>query len=108
MKPKSTKYLTQWIYDVYETKFLFWSIMAGFITIFPIIYILGLNHKVFAHIWISWQWGIVFVEALLFFLGAAFFTSFAGSAFGCAEILVDRLVGSVGSAGFARGAISVG
>lgn len=46
-------------------------------------------------------------SALLFFLGAAFFTSFAGSAFGCEEILVDRLVGSVGSAGFARGAISV-
>jgi len=45
MKPNSTKYLTQWMLDVWESRFLFWSVMAGFVTIFPLIYIPGLNHK---------------------------------------------------------------
>lgn len=29
-----------------------------------------INHDVFKHTGISWEWGIVFVEAVLFFLGA--------------------------------------
>lgn len=28
-----------------------------------------INHSVFKHTGISWEWGIVFVEGLLFFLG---------------------------------------
>lgn len=28
-----------------------------------------INHSVFKHTGISWEWGIVFVEAFLFFLG---------------------------------------
>jgi hypothetical protein len=43
--------------------------MAGFITIFPTLYIPVINHDVFKHTGISWEWGIVFVEATLFFLG---------------------------------------
>ena len=69
MQPKSKKYFTQWMYDVWRNKFLFWSIMAGWITMFPILYIPVLNTVVFKHVGISWEWGIVFVEALLFFLG---------------------------------------
>ena len=45
MKPKSTKYFTQWISDIWDNRFLFWAVMAGFITIFPILYIPGLNDK---------------------------------------------------------------
>ncbi|KAK2616947.1 P-type ATPase [Conoideocrella luteorostrata] len=69
MQPKSKKYFTQWIIDAWRNKFLFWSIVAGFITMFPIIYIPGLNTVVFKHAGISWEWGIVFIEAFLFFLG---------------------------------------
>lgn len=69
MQPESKKYFTQWMYDVWRNKFLFWSIMAGWITMFPILYIPKLNTIVFKHTGISWEWGIVFVEALLFFLG---------------------------------------
>ncbi|KAG8898560.1 Na+ ATPase [Tulasnella sp. 403] len=69
MKPGSTKYFTQWIYDIWENRLLFWAVMAGFITIFPILYIPGLNDKVFNHKGILWEWGIVFVEAALFFAG---------------------------------------
>lgn len=70
MQPGSKRYFTQWIIDVWRNKFLFWSIIAGFVTMFPIIYIPGLNTVVFKHAPISWEWGIVFIEAVLFFLGA--------------------------------------
>ncbi|KAH3515028.1 hypothetical protein KXV55_001073 [Aspergillus fumigatus] len=64
-----SRYLTQWMFDIWRNQFLFWSIVAGSMTTFPIIYILVLNHVVFKHTGISWEWGIVFVEAVLFFLG---------------------------------------
>ncbi|KAJ5346718.1 hypothetical protein N7541_009200 [Penicillium brevicompactum] len=69
MQPKSKKYFTQWMYDVWRNKFLFWSIMAGWITMFPILYIPVLNDVVFKHKPITWEWGIVAVEAVLFFTG---------------------------------------
>lgn len=69
MQPGSKRYLTQWAHDVWRNKFLFWAVIAGFVTIFPTIYIPVLNHDVFKHAPIDWEWGVVFVEAALFFLG---------------------------------------
>lgn len=69
MQPGSRRYFTQWIYDIWRNKFLFWAIMAGFLTIFPTLYIPVINHVVFKHHGISWEWGVVFVEAALFFMG---------------------------------------
>lgn len=69
MQPKSKLYLTQWCHDVWRNPFLFWSIVAGIFTMFPIIYIPGLNTEVFKHAPITWEWGIVFVEAILFIMG---------------------------------------
>ncbi|KAG4032138.1 hypothetical protein MFRU_007g00520 [Monilinia fructicola] len=69
MQPGSKKYFTQWFHDVWRNQFLFWSIMAGFATVFPILYIPVINRKVFKHEGISWEWGVVFVESILFFLG---------------------------------------
>ncbi|PWW74003.1 calcium ATPase [Tuber magnatum] len=63
---------TMWARHAWRNPFLFWSIMAGFITVFPIIYVPGLNTVVFKHAPISWEWGIVIAEALLFFLGIEF------------------------------------
>ncbi|KAA8907824.1 putative P-type Na+-ATPase [Sphaerosporella brunnea] len=60
---------TLWIRNVWRNKFLFWSVFAGFVTVFPIIYIPGLNHIVFKHGSISWEWGIVFIESGLFIAG---------------------------------------
>merc|ERR1712098_716632 len=37
--------------------------------IFPTLYIPVINHKAFKHTGISWEWGIVFIEAILFFAG---------------------------------------
>ncbi|KAM5361166.1 hypothetical protein ACJA88_014564 [Fusarium oxysporum] len=50
-------------------QFLFWAIVAGFITMFPLICIPTLNTVVFKQAPISWEWGIVFVEAAISFLG---------------------------------------
>jgi magnesium-transporting ATPase (P-type) len=69
MQPGSKKYFTQWMYDVYRNKFLLFAIVAGFATIFPVLYIPVINDVVFKHKGISWEWGIVFVATVLFFLG---------------------------------------
>ncbi len=69
MQPKSKRYFTQWMIDVWRNKFLFWAIVAGFVTIFPTLYIPVINHVVFKHTGISWEWGVVLVESVLFFAG---------------------------------------
>lgn len=69
MQPKSKLYFTQWFHDIWRNQFLFWSIVCGVVTMFPILYIPGLNTTVFKHAPITWEWGIVFVESILFFLG---------------------------------------
>ncbi|GKT51830.1 sodium transport ATPase 5 [Colletotrichum spaethianum] len=69
MQPGSKRYLTQWVVDVWRNQFLFWAIMFGFVTLFPLIYIPVLNTSVFKHTPISWEWAIVFIAAGLFFAG---------------------------------------
>ncbi len=69
MQPGSKLYFTQWMHDVWRNKFLFWAIIGGFVTLFPTLYIPVINHKVFKHTGISWEWGIVFIAAGLFFGG---------------------------------------
>ncbi|KAF9583565.1 Na+ ATPase [Lunasporangiospora selenospora] len=49
---------------------LWLSIIVGVILVFPIIYIPGLNHNVFKHSAISYEWGLVFVALILFILFA--------------------------------------
>lgn len=66
MKPKSKLYFTQWAHDVWRNKFLFWAIVGGIITMFPLLYIPELNTYAFKHVGISWEWGIVFIESILF------------------------------------------
>jgi P-type Na+/K+ transporter len=70
MRPGSKKYLTQWFHDVWRNKFLFWAIFLGFVTLFPTLYIPVIDKAVFKHVGITWEWGIVFISAALFFAGA--------------------------------------
>jgi magnesium-transporting ATPase (P-type) len=44
---------------VYHNKFLFWSVIGGFLATFPIIYIPYLNTEVFKHRGLTWEWGVV-------------------------------------------------
>ncbi|KAF4820369.1 Sodium transport ATPase 5 [Colletotrichum tropicale] len=69
MQPGSKKYFTQWMYDVWRNRFLFWAIMLGFVTLFPLLYIPVINTIVFKHKGITWEWAIVFIAAGLFFAG---------------------------------------
>lgn len=68
-QPGSKRYLTQWYHDVRRNPFLFWSIIAGFTTTIPVLYIPVINHDVFKHQGITWEWGVVVVETILFFGG---------------------------------------
>ncbi|KAF9547988.1 Na+ ATPase [Mortierella hygrophila] len=51
-------------------KMLWISIVVGVILVFPVIYIPGLNHNVFKHSGISYEWGLV-IAALVIFIAFA-------------------------------------
>lgn len=44
---------------VYHNTFLFWSVVAGFVVTFPVIYIPYVNTTVFKHRGLTWEWGVV-------------------------------------------------
>ncbi|KAF3355646.1 hypothetical protein VD0004_g5343 [Verticillium dahliae] len=69
MVPGSKRYFTQWMHDVYRNKVLFSAVVFGFVTVFPLNYIPGLNRVVFKHTGLTWEWGVVFIAAILFFIG---------------------------------------
>ncbi|KAK4502007.1 hypothetical protein PRZ48_007818 [Zasmidium cellare] len=51
---------------VTRNRFLFWAVMAGLVTPFPIIYIPVVNRVVFRHAPLSWEWGLVFGSVVCF------------------------------------------
>jgi Na+-exporting ATPase len=69
MQTQSKNYFTQWAVDVWRNKFLFWAVVAGFVTVFPTLYIPVINHVVFKHQAITWEWAVVIIESVLFFAG---------------------------------------
>ncbi|AOW05648.1 hypothetical protein B0I72DRAFT_116825 [Yarrowia lipolytica] len=52
--------------DLWRNQLLFWSVIGGFFTVFPCIYIPVINDKVFLHKGISWEWGICFAALAIF------------------------------------------
>jgi magnesium-transporting ATPase (P-type) len=57
-----------WSHRLIDNKPLFWSVVVGFVTVFPTLYIPGLNHDAFLHTGIGKEWGIVFGMTLFFFI----------------------------------------
>jgi Na+-exporting ATPase len=55
--------------DVFENQFLFWSVIIGALSVFPAVYIPGLNTTVFKHVGITWEWGLSFGSVFVFVLG---------------------------------------
>ncbi|OBT70160.1 hypothetical protein VE03_00513 [Pseudogymnoascus sp. 23342-1-I1] len=55
--------------DVYENKFLFWAVVIGAISVFPAVYIPGLNTNVFKHKGIGWEWALSFGAVFVFVIG---------------------------------------
>ncbi|RYO85412.1 hypothetical protein DL766_006497 [Monosporascus sp. MC13-8B] len=60
----------QWAARLWRNPFLFWSVISGFVVVFPTIYIPVLNHAVFLHAPIDKEWGITFGIVILFMTGA--------------------------------------
>ncbi|KFY31318.1 hypothetical protein V493_01208, partial [Pseudogymnoascus sp. VKM F-4281 (FW-2241)] len=55
--------------DVYANKFLFWAVIIGAISVFPAVYIPGLNTNVFKHKGIGWEWALSFGAIFVFVIG---------------------------------------
>ncbi|KAK6496267.1 Na+ ATPase [Arthrobotrys musiformis] len=68
-KMKKRKVFTQWAVDIWRNRFLFWAVIVGFGSVFPVLYIPVVNTRVFKHKGITWEWGVAFVAFFLFFLG---------------------------------------
>ncbi|KAF2871188.1 hypothetical protein BDV95DRAFT_573468 [Massariosphaeria phaeospora] len=45
---------------VWRNRFLFWAVTAGFVIMFPIVYLPVINRQVFKHSAITWEWGVSF------------------------------------------------
>jgi Na+-exporting ATPase len=45
---------------LWQNRFLFWAVIAGFVIVFPVVYLPAVNHLVFKHVGITWEWGVVF------------------------------------------------
>lgn len=56
--------------DLWDNQFLFWSVIGGFVTVFPVVYIPVINDKVFLHKGIGYEWGVAFACSIMFLLGA--------------------------------------
>ena len=50
---------TSIFYTITQNRFLFFAVLAGVITPFPIIYLPVINQRVFRHHPLSWEWGLV-------------------------------------------------
>ncbi|GAA5902891.1 hypothetical protein JCM5296_006324 [Sporobolomyces johnsonii] len=68
MKPDSPYVFTQWARDIWANQFLFWSVILGFVSVFPVIYIPVINTDVFKHSPISWELALPFIATLIFLI----------------------------------------
>ncbi|KAI0017376.1 potassium/sodium eff [Xylariomycetidae sp. FL0641] len=55
--------------DLWENKFLFWAVVIGALSVFPVVYIPVLSTRVFKHTGITWEWGVVVAATILFVAG---------------------------------------
>ncbi|KAI1819481.1 hypothetical protein F4861DRAFT_534405 [Xylaria intraflava] len=55
--------------DLYENEFLFWAVVVGAVSVFPVVYIPVLNTKVFKHDGITWEWALAVGALVLFVAG---------------------------------------
>lgn len=55
--------------DIYANRFLFWSVIIGGLSVFPVVYIPVLNHKFFKHTGITWEWALSVGFTFVFIAG---------------------------------------
>ncbi|KAI3406591.2 ENA1 [Candida oxycetoniae] len=56
--------------DLWGNQFLFWSIIFGFCSVFPVVYIPVINDKVFLHGPIGYEWGVAGAFTVAFLIGS--------------------------------------
>ncbi|KAH7040948.1 uncharacterized protein B0I36DRAFT_281587 [Microdochium trichocladiopsis] len=49
-----------------SNRFLFGAVVAGFVITFPVVYLPVVNHIVFKHTAITWEWGVVFACVVVY------------------------------------------
>ncbi|CCH43076.1 Na+-exporting ATPase [Wickerhamomyces ciferrii] len=64
---------TQVFKDLWSNQFLFWSVVGGFISVFPVVYIPVINKVVFLHGPIGKEWGLAFAFTIAFWIGCEFY-----------------------------------
>ena len=65
----SAEYKFPFFKDIYNNRFLFYAVVIGALSVFPAVYIPGLNTDVFKHQGITWEWGLAFGAVIIFVLG---------------------------------------
>ncbi|QPC71612.1 hypothetical protein HYE68_002364 [Fusarium pseudograminearum] len=55
--------------DIYSNRFLFWSVILGGLSVFPVVYIPVQNHKFFKHTGITWEWALSVGFTIVFVAG---------------------------------------
>ncbi|KAA8906845.1 hypothetical protein TRICI_005084 [Trichomonascus ciferrii] len=70
MQPDTKTPYTQFFRDVWRNQILFWSVMIGIVTVFPLVYIPVINRDVFRHSPISWEWAVSVAGLVIFVAGA--------------------------------------
>lgn len=58
--------------DLWGNQFLFWSVVLGAVTVFPVVYIPVINTKVFLHAPIGYEWGVAVAFSILYLAGSEF------------------------------------
>ncbi|KAG0336972.1 Na+ ATPase, partial [Podila minutissima] len=53
-----------------DNRMLWLSIVVGMVLVFPVLYIPGFNTTVFKHTYLTYEWGLVIVDVILFILFA--------------------------------------
>ncbi|SCU96681.1 LAFA_0G07536g1_1 [Lachancea sp. 'fantastica'] len=76
MQPETDTPYTQWMKDIWSNQFLFWSVVFGFVSVFPVVYIPVINNDVFKHSGIGYEWGLAVAYTVLFWAGAELYKYF--------------------------------
>lgn len=69
LDPLQTDRSFPFFHDVYENHFLFWAVLIGALSVFPAVYIPGLNTSVFKHKSIGWEWALAVAAVVIFVTG---------------------------------------
>ncbi|KAG5982836.1 hypothetical protein E4U54_006333 [Claviceps lovelessii] len=70
MPPHPGGGLPAWALQFWSNKFLFFSVCLVFLALLPTLYIPVVNHVVFMHGGISWEWAVVSVAVAVYMLGS--------------------------------------